>query len=415
MSWIQNNCWTVRRLMGERPYINLRPEYQRQFVWNISMMRNLIWCMLRGQDIPKFYFHIRKDKLPNWWDVVDGQQRIETIFRFIIDQSFALSKNSAHPSSAPIFGYEVAGLTFSELPEELQHNLLQFPIIVAEMDTDDKELVIRQFLSLQAGKPLNGQERRQARPGTVKNIVCALGDTEFVKRAQLTRKRAGQYETMARLLCWELADNITDTGAEILDKLYIQHAEDPEEAWKYIKQRAARVLNNLDMAFPESHPKLRQVVSFMLLYWLMRHLLNNYVIDASILSRMPAWFDTFSKKKRRTKWTSSTTGGHKNAIRFKIMLGDFLNYFPDIAPKDPQRIFTKRQRRVLWENVDGRCQFIASDGAQCEHTTKFTDFEADHILPHAQGGPTSIQNGRVLCGYRNRGGQGICPFQQPQT
>jgi len=95
------------------------------------MMQNLMWCILRGQDIPKFYFHIRRDIRPTRWDVVDGQQRIETIYRFmgVIDSEqdggkFSLSRNAKHSSSRPIFGVEVSGLAYDQLPREMQNRYL---------------------------------------------------------------------------------------------------------------------------------------------------------------------------------------------------------------------------------------------------------------------------------------------------
>jgi hypothetical protein len=92
-------------------------------------------------------------------------------------------------------------------------------------------------------------------------------------------------------LAWELADNITDKVAEILHKLCIPHAPDSDAGWKYIKQKASYLLHKLDIAFPDWHPKRCLLISLMRLYALRYHLLNNYVLDPSTLSKILDWFD----------------------------------------------------------------------------------------------------------------------------
>jgi hypothetical protein len=58
------------------------------------------------------------------------------------------------------------------------------------------------------------------------------------------------------------------------------------------------------------------------------------------------------------------------------------------------RFFTGATRRAL-ELRDQMCTH-----PYCERPAK--DCEADHILPFAAGGPTTQENGRVLCSYHNR-------------
>jgi hypothetical protein len=385
----------------------------------------LIWCILRGQDIPKFYFHIRRDVRPTRWDVVDGQQRIETIYRFLgrVDTEenggrFPLSRNPKHTYSRPINGIEIAGKTFDELPRELQHKFLDYSIIVAQIDTDDKNLVIDQFLSLQYGKTLNGQEKRQARPGTIRNLIIELGENEFVRLAQVTKRREGQYESVARIMLWEVNNRIIDTGADLLDRFYIQNADSSEESWQEIRQRSHRVFKILSQAFPTHHPRMRESITFMMLYWLVRHLTMEYVLDSAIIASMPQWFNQFymdleaSGKQSYGGWTSGTTAGKKNEERFAHMLQHFLNYFPSLAAKDSQRSFTSEQRISIWQRAGGKCQWVEPDGQVCGYQLP-SEYDADHIIPHSKGGKTSIENGQLLCPYRNRNGKrtGLCQYK----
>ena len=57
------------------------PEWQRQVVWGRSKQQNLIDSILRGWKLPKFYF-LRVSSDLEAYEVVDGQQRLATIFGF---------------------------------------------------------------------------------------------------------------------------------------------------------------------------------------------------------------------------------------------------------------------------------------------------------------------------------------------
>jgi hypothetical protein len=58
------------------------------------------------------------------------------------------------------------------------------------------------------------------------------------------------------------------------------------------------------------------------------------------------------------------------------------------------RLFTGATRRAV-EIRDRGCVH-----PYCDRSTLHC--EIDHIIPYAHGGPTTQENGRVLCGYHNR-------------
>jgi HNH endonuclease len=55
-------------------------------------------------------------------------------------------------------------------------------------------------------------------------------------------------------------------------------------------------------------------------------------------------------------------------------------------------------RRVVWERDGGRCQYPLASGGVCGSTLRL---ELDHVLPRAQGGPSTIDNLRVCCRFHN--------------
>lgn len=67
-----------------RKEINLQPEFQRQFVWSKTKQKELIKSLYAGFPLPMFYF---AESGNNNYEVVDGQQRLTTIFGFLKPES----------------------------------------------------------------------------------------------------------------------------------------------------------------------------------------------------------------------------------------------------------------------------------------------------------------------------------------
>jgi hypothetical protein len=55
-------------------------------------------------------------------------------------------------------------------------------------------------------------------------------------------------------------------------------------------------------------------------------------------------------------------------------------------------------RRAVWTRAGGRCEWRLDSGEVCGCTTRL---ELDHVVPRARGGPSTIENLRVLCRPHN--------------
>lgn len=62
--------------------LDIHPEFQRFFRWTPSQKSRFIESLLLGIPIPSIFVHQRQDGV---WDVIDGLQRLSTIFEFVGD------------------------------------------------------------------------------------------------------------------------------------------------------------------------------------------------------------------------------------------------------------------------------------------------------------------------------------------
>lgn len=102
--------------------LELNPKFQRRPVWTDKAKSFLIDTILRGKPIPKVFIRqkINVTTKSSVREVVDGQQRLRTILSFIKD-GFVVNKRQN-----PTHG----GLLFSQLPEEVQAQILSYEVSV---------------------------------------------------------------------------------------------------------------------------------------------------------------------------------------------------------------------------------------------------------------------------------------------
>ena len=67
-------------------------------------------------------------------------------------------------------------------------------------------------------------------------------------------------------------------------------------------------------------------------------------------------------------------------------------------PRPGSRHIPASVKREVWARDGERCTFVAKDGRRCTETG---GLEIDHLRPHADGGPSSAPNCRVLCASHN--------------
>jgi hypothetical protein len=64
---------------------------------------------------------------------------------------------------------------------------------------------------------------------------------------------------------------------------------------------------------------------------------------------------------------------------------------------DPDRV-PAYVRRSVWKRDGGRCQWRMANGQICGSTHRL---QLDHVIPRAAGGPSTVENCRILCDFHN--------------
>ncbi|MDP0400381.1 DUF262 domain-containing protein [Tsukamurella strandjordii] len=147
--------------------IEIHPEFQRIFRWNDDQKSRLIESILLGIPIPPIFVSQRSDGV---WDVIDGVQRLSTIFQFVgvyeneigmTDEPLVLTSGEYLTHLEGISYYAREGTTEDTFDEALRRNFkrskLDFQIITKESDPNAKYDL---FQRLNAGSILSPQEAR---------------------------------------------------------------------------------------------------------------------------------------------------------------------------------------------------------------------------------------------------------------
>lgn len=127
----------------------LRPSFQRNLVWNNSHKENFIDTILRGLPFPEIYLSDGEIDLDNQTSirlVVDGQQRLDTIFSYINNN------------------FKVRNITpFNELSAAEKTNFFDYKIVVRDLGRLDDDQIIDIFKRINSVRyALNAMEINNA-------------------------------------------------------------------------------------------------------------------------------------------------------------------------------------------------------------------------------------------------------------
>ena len=150
---------------------------------------------------------------------------------------------------------------------------------------------------------------------------------------------------------------------------------------------------------------------------LIRHLRQHYVIDEALQETLRQFiyyyhnrWKTFDESQDTDMLTFSNRrqqGENDLEVRDRIFRQIFFEYLAqnnkELIAKDGKRAFTELERIVIYRKGKGYCQECLREGKpELEAKVSWSNYQADHVFPHAKGGKTIIENGELLCSQHNQ-------------
>jgi hypothetical protein len=216
--------------------LDLRPYFQRNSVWSTRTKSYLIDTLLRGYPIPVILLQASRslDGLRAGRRVVDGQQRLRTLFAYVDQALLADREESDDFTLMRSHNRELAGSKFRDLPTTLQDRLMSTELSVHVLDRNVSEpRVLELFGRLNStAKALNDQEQRNAAfKGDFKQTAYGVAyanlsrwlDWKTFSKAQIAEMR--EVEFTSELLAFTV-NGLAAKSKSALDGVYEEYESD---------------------------------------------------------------------------------------------------------------------------------------------------------------------------------------------
>ena len=340
------------RVIGFGGQLDIRPPYQREFIYKDKQREAVIDTVFKGFPLNVMYWALRED---GSFEVIDGQQRTISLCQFVAGD-FAFD-----------FRY------FHNLKEDEKIKFLDYPLMVYVCSgTDSEKLSWFRTINI-AGEKLTDQELRNA-------VYAGPWVTDakryFSKNGCVAQKIGADFLNGSAIRQDYLETAIYWLGGGAIDEYMAihQHDQNAGALWRYFQ----KVIEWIKTTFNTSKQRLKFMKGqdWGLFY-------NEY---------KDAFFDTDKLEKTTQKLLLDDDVTNKRGIYPYLLTGKekYLSI----------REFTDAQKISVYERQQGKCA-----NPECPSHGKIfqlSEMEADHITPWSQGGKTDLRNCQMLCRECNR-------------
>lgn len=206
------NTIEVLKFKIDNGEIDLQPEFQRDFVWDINRASLFIDSLLIGLPIPSIF--LGKSKDDETYKVIDGQQRLKSAYYFLAGKFNTKGKEQIF-NLRKLEDRDWNGKTYAELDEKYQRrirNAVLNTTVIEDIDTNPR-VVHDIFHRLNTGgMPLKDQEIRNCiYSGTFNKVLYDLNENELWRDLlgqKYPDRRLRDLELILRF--YALKDNLTN-------------------------------------------------------------------------------------------------------------------------------------------------------------------------------------------------------------
>lgn len=340
-------------VVGCEGKLNIRPKYQREFVYNAKQRDEVIHTIMQGFPLNTMYWMKTED---GSFELLDGQQRTVSFCQYY-DGVFAYSNRYFH-----------------NLPKDKQDEFLDYRLFVYVCEgTDSERLDWFRIINI-AGEKLTDQELRNA---VYTGAWLTSAKKRFSKTNCVAEQLAGKYmkgspirqDYLEEVLSWA-ADSVDAPSIERYMADH-QHDENADDLWNYFRA----VHTWFTGVFTEYNSTMKG------LPWGIYY--NAHKDDRLNASRVSQQVQELLADEDVTR---------KSGIYEYVLTGEerCLSI----------RAFTPNQKQEAFARQEGFC-------ARCHKRYRFDEMEGDHITPWSRGGHTTSENCQMLCKDCNRRKSGI--------
>ncbi len=428
-----------------------RPPYQRKSVWSRKKKQSLMDSLFRRYYVPKLVIReVRLSDTQTVNEIIDGQQRIITVQEFF-DNQYPL------PKTLSDLDKKLPGLYYKDLDVDIRmfidRSLKYQADIIKNIDkphnVSHQNIATEIFWRLQQGESLNYMEVAHAQLSSItRNFIVKYADDQtfnykdyepidhnpdkkpFFSLLNVDNIRMKHLQFMARFIMIERGKGYADLSDRKIED-FINDAkqddgignldfENEPEAIATLKTLRVfyEIFKDDPMLDAKSGIKELSVEYFIIsIYLLIRHLHKYYVIDEATKIAVHEFIYDF-----HTRWKTYDESMDTDLLTFSnrrqqgekdletrdiILRQIFFMYLKDnnkeLIEKDEKRAFTELERIIIYRKGKGFCQQCLREGkSEKEAKVSWSDYQADHVIPHAKGGKTVLDNAELLCSYHNQ-------------
>jgi hypothetical protein len=410
----------------EKGQLNLEPGFQRNSVWSLYDRAALIESIFLNYPMPSVFLYKRQDFDGDLiYDVIDGKQRLESIFMFMglgyfrRERYWAWTKLSPKDEEPDWYDWPKIRRKDGEYAFSSYRN--QTVEVSGELSD-----IIDVFVRINStGKKLTSPEKRHAKYYNSQFLKVAgkLADRfeSYYRKHRVLSRGAISRMKHVELTC-ELMASIARGGPlnkkKALDEVIGGQAIEGAKLKKCAKE-FIRIANLVGKMFPRlRETRFANAVDYYSLFMLVWELdgkgcvLNNAPRNRQaekLLLWLSLGVDQVRHQQRKLVGATpdqdifrdylmtvqgDTDSQATRERRAKILRGLLAGLF---EKRDEHRAFSPEQRWLIWHS-DGtkRCTYPG-----CGVKLDWTNFTIDHIKPFAKGGKTTSKNAALMCKRHN--------------
>lgn len=341
--------------------LNIRPAYQREFVYDQQKRDAVMYSILQGFPLNVMYWSENDD---GTYEMLDGQQRTISFCEWL-DNNYSVYANPVS-SDTPYYAHTST---------EITKRVLEYRVMIYICRGSDTEKLDWFKIINIAGEKLTDQELRNA----IYTGAWLSDAKQYFSKNQCVAYKIGErymngtpirQDYLETVLSW-----ISSRENKSIEEYMAEHQCDAHAT--PLKQYYQSVIGWVELLFPNYRKKLMRGLDWGLLY-------NQYKDQNYNPTQMEAEIVKLLQDDDITR--------QKGVYEYLL------------SAKTKERVlsirqFTENEKVILYERQSGICPMCRAKGDM--RKWDISEMHADHILPWSRGGHTTLDNGQLLCREHN--------------